>query len=491
MSRFETTPGSDKRKPRRRGAHWVTLPLVLVAMAPALMGQETCTTSPSSIDVQIPAPSAVVATPVFPVTILIVNADETTLSVTLDGNDVTSAFTKTNLLANTSATGKLTAGAGPHSIVATVHSSKGTSTGTSAFQSTFPAFFSPDDVVTGAVPVGMSVTVRGTIKGASHTTVPTFTASAHAKTAMAANPSESFAPGADRYALYAITQTAGLTLGQQAWGVGAKLSQDQWQTQRIAIPYPGDVVEVDGTVTKETIQSEERFVLAPITRIVTVSSPNTPMKDIGESCIQDTECRDDLICDRSSLTCSTFNEIGWGDDPRGVNGACSSDTDCATGFFCDPAYTIIDTGTFGVTHSAGRDTGRHICRLTNPSAAIESICPRTVTTDDVASGRFKQGKELCVHTHVHFPTFNPGDNDVHVQTVLTNPYAYPTGDPPVTLVGHAEENAPPYRDPANPTGRIDDPPPGQDMIAIGTVKYDDGHEWYELHPIQWWRAVTP
>ncbi|MBK7977274.1 MAG: hypothetical protein IPK07_29770 [Deltaproteobacteria bacterium] len=95
---------------------------------------------------------------------------------------------------------------------------------------------------------------------------------------------------------------------------------------------------------------------------------------------------------------------------------------------------------------------------------------------------------MCLRATVHFPLFNPGDNDVHVQAALANPHAYPVGSPPVALVGHATEVAPPYRDPAS---RREDrrSPPGVDMVAIGTVKYDDSHEWYEVHPIKWWRAA--
>ncbi|MBK7977273.1 MAG: hypothetical protein IPK07_29765 [Deltaproteobacteria bacterium] len=58
-----------------------------------------------------------------PITITLVNADETSLSVRVDGNDVTSAFTKTNLGANTTAQGNVALGAGPHTIVTSVQSS--------------------------------------------------------------------------------------------------------------------------------------------------------------------------------------------------------------------------------------------------------------------------------------------------------------------------------------------------------------------------------
>lgn len=468
---------------------FLALPILLVALAPALMGQETCTASPSSIDVSSPAPASVVGTPVVPITITLVNADETSLSVRVDGNDVTSAFTKTNLGANTTAQGNVALGAGPHTIVTSVQSSKGTHTDTSAFQVTFPAFFVPDQVITGLVPVGTPIVLRGTVKGASYKSVGTIAATSHPATATGGSEFIQYQPGSDRYALFEISQTAGLTVGQQAWGVGAKLTHDQWVTQRLPIPYPGDVVEVTGTVAKETFGGEERFVIAPVSQLTTVTSPNPALGDVGAGCSQDTQCRDDLICSRTSLTCSTFSAIGWGGDPRGVNGACTADADCPAGQFCDPAYAIVTSGTYGIHYSVSRDTGRRICRVTSPQAPLEELCPRTVTTDDVHSGRFKEGKEVCLRATVHFPLFNPGDNDVHVQAALANPHAYPVGSPPVALVGHATEVAPPYRDPANPSGKIDDPPPGVDMVAIGTVKYDDSHEWYEVHPIKWWRAA--
>lgn len=215
---------------------FLALPILLVALAPALMGQETCTASPSSIDVSSPAPASVVGTPVVPITITLVNADETSLSVRVDGNDVTSAFTKTNLGANTTAQGNVALGAGPHTIVTSVQSSKGTHTDTSAFQVTFPAFFVPDQVITGLVPVGTPIVLRGTVKGASYKSVGTIAATSHPATATGGSEFIQYQPGSERYALFEISQTAGLTVGQQAWGVGAKLTHDQWVTQRLPIP---------------------------------------------------------------------------------------------------------------------------------------------------------------------------------------------------------------------------------------------------------------
>ena len=52
------------------------------------------------------------------------------------------------------------------------------------------------------------------------------------------------------------------------------------------------------------------------------------------------------------------------------------------------------------------------------------------------------------------------------------------------------ENVPPYRDPA--TGRpLVDPAEGQLIDVVGTVHYDEGHVWWEIHPVKGYRLVGP
>jgi hypothetical protein len=38
-----------------------------------------------------------------------------------------------------------------------------------------------------------------------------------------------------------------------------------------------------------------------------------------------------------------------------------------------------------------------------------------------------------------------------------------------------------HEDPALPRGTTTDPTPGQDVVAVGTIRYDPGHGWYEVH----------
>ncbi|MBZ0254189.1 MAG: hypothetical protein K8I02_12690, partial [Candidatus Methylomirabilis sp.] len=294
-----------------------------------------------------------------------------------------------------------------------------------------------------------------------------------------------------RYALMKIGYTAGLNAGQAQWGLGARLSQTQLQTERVPIPYPGDAVEVTGTLTKELFGAEERFVVNPVTAISTVSSPNPVLADIGDACAHDMDCRDDLICNRGTLQCEQHAPFSWGGDPRGVNGACDDDSDCPAGQICMDGYTIKSPGqdaTYGANYSQGRDVGRKLCQVPDRNAPLASICPRTVTTDDLMSGRFLEGKEICLATQVFISVFNGpplvpgGDRDVHSQVLIENHLVYPEGNPPIVIVQAATENGPPYRDPANPQGALGDLPNGAKLVVLGTVKWDDSHEWYEQHP---------
>jgi hypothetical protein len=41
-----------------------------------------------------------------------------------------------------------------------------------------------------------------------------------------------------------------------------------------------------------------------------------------------------------------------------------------------------------------------------------------------------------------------------------------------------------YKNPALPGGAIVDPQPDQEVIAIGTYRYDPDHGWYEVHPVK-------
>lgn len=452
--------------------------LGLALLAPAL-GAATC--NPAAVMIVSPADGSTVATHVVFVKVQYANLTAGTAQVLLDGVDRAAELATTVAGATTTVQGNLVVPAsGPHVLVAK-GSAPGPVEARSDFTLTPPAYYVPDDAVTGIWAVGTAGTVRGEIRAASHKL----------------NGSGDREP--QRYALMRVGYTQGLSASQGQWGVGARLSQTQLQVQRIPIPYPGDVVEVTGTLAKELFGAEERFVVNPVTAIATVSSPNPVLKDVGQSCANDMDCRDDLLCNRTTLLCETHAPFSWGGDPRGVNGACDDDSDCPAGQICKVGYTIKSPGadaTYGANYAQSRDVGRKLCQVPDRNAPLASICPRTVTTDDLMSGRFLEGKEICLSAQVFLSVFNGpplvpgGDRDVHSQLLIQNHLVYPEGDPPIALVQAATENAPPYRDPANPQGALGDLPNGAKLVVLGTVKYDDGHEWYEQHPYKWYR-LTP
>lgn len=453
--------------------------LALALLAPALMAPN-CFFLPTAVTIEAPVEGQVFEQLTIPVRVVIRSSDDDLAQVRLDGVDVLDQLAIETVGFDLIVTGTLTvATTGPHVLTAAGAGGLTQDSDLVNFTVTMPVH-TPSDVVTGIVGVGEEVTVRGQVAGVSYKV----------------DASEDREP--QRYVLLHVPLMPGLTLGQIQWGLGARLSDQQWRVDRIALPYPGDVVEVTGTVGKELFRAEftgdeERFVLNPVTEFELVSSPNPVLADIGDACTHDMDCRDDLICNRHTLECELFAPISWGGDPRGVNAACDTDDDCPIGQICTPGYTIraaAEDPLFGAHYAQGRDTGRKMCNVPDRGAPAAEICPRTVTTDDLASGRFAEGKEICLRGQVFLSWFNPGDRDSHCQVIVKRPLTYPEGNPPMWLGQVATEVAPPQKDPLNPQGVLADLPPGKTVTVLGTVKFDDSHIWYEIHPYKWF-AVTP
>jgi len=76
------------------------------------------------------------------------------------------------------------------------------------------------------------------------------------------------------------------------------------------------------------------------------------------------------------------------------------------------------------------------------------------------------------------------DNDTHDQMRVDEPIPYPQPDITYDLFGGVTENGPIYKDPTLPGGPVLDPAEGQDVIAVGTYRYDPDHGWYEVHPVK-------
>ena len=81
------------------------------------------------------------------------------------------------------------------------------------------------------------------------------------------------------------------------------------------------------------------------------------------------------------------------------------------------------------------------------------------------------------------------DGDTHDQMVVDEPIPYPTADIAYNLFGATTENGPIYKDPSLPGGGVTDPVPGQEVIAVGTFRYDPDHGWYEIHSVKGTRSA--
>ena len=274
------------------------------------------------------------------------------------------------------------------------------------------------------------------------------------------------------------------------FAVGFHLPKATLDTRTVRLPQRGDLVEVTGRLT--TIDFRLDTLRVPVIDELTsyrILSSDAPMlADLGQACQHDMDCQDDLICERNHL-CQKPPTIKWGADFRNIDGTCVSDSDCPLGQVCDPRYTVNTTsGDYRIHYFPARNVGRHICQVDRASPA-QAHCPRSVTPEELLGGRFAAGKEVCVRSRIAFAVFVPGDRDTHVQGIVAQSEWFPDGNPTLDTFGHALENSPAYKDPANPLGPIVDPQANDEVELLGTVHYDESHFWWELHPIKWYRKL--
>jgi hypothetical protein len=293
----------------------------------------------------------------------------------------------------------------------------------------------------------------------------------------------------DRYILIRSVKPAGVTFGEEgfnsnrlepAWGLAVHLP-DLAPGQEM--PEVGSTIKVKGTFKRVTWN--QRAVDLPIIddATITILDGPPPLLAMGEACTLDQQCGARLICDRVTTKCGLPpREIYWADPWHDVNGACDADADCPLGQVCDPSYTIAATPPYGPHYLPTVDTGRHLCRLA-PGATVASQCPRIYTTRDLVGGRFVAGKEVCVRATL-FVAIQAEDGDTHAQMRVDEPIPYPEPDAAYNLFGATTENGPMYKDPALPGGAIADPKENQEVIAIGTYRFDPSHGWYEVHPVK-------
>lgn len=293
----------------------------------------------------------------------------------------------------------------------------------------------------------------------------------------------------DHYVLIRSTVPTGIVQGQPgftpgllapAWGLGIHLMDID---PAVPMPEVGAKLRVTGIVHHVTWNARE--IQLPILDDATIEVVSAPpaLAGPGAACTLDEDCNARLICARASQTCAPPpREIYWADPWHDVNGACDTDDDCPLGQVCDPSYAIAASGTYGAHYFVAQDAGRHLCRLA-PGSTVASQCPRIYTTRDVAGARFVTGKEICVRATLLTTTL-ASDGDSHDQTKLDEPIPYPTDDTAYNLFGVTTENGPIFKDPALPGGPIMDPAVDQEVIAIGTFRYDPDHGWHEIHPVK-------
>jgi hypothetical protein len=293
----------------------------------------------------------------------------------------------------------------------------------------------------------------------------------------------------DHYVLFRTEVPDGVTLGvpgfnagrlPQAWGLGVHLTDID---PAHSMPEVGATIQVTGTVAH--VAWNQRPQMMPVLENATIQilSGPPPLAGPGAACTVDDGCNPRLVCDRASMTClPPPREIYWGDPWHDVNGACTTDDDCPAGQVCDLSYAIQGSGPYGAYYFPQQDVGRHLCVLA-PGSTVASQCPRIYTVRDVIGGRFVTGKEICLRSTL-FVASMPVDMDTHDQMFVDEPIPYPTADAPYNVWGAVTENGPIYKDPARPGGAVMDPAPNQDVITIGTFRYDPDHGWYEVHPVK-------
>jgi len=276
--------------------------------------------------------------------------------------------------------------------------------------------------------------------------------------------------------------------GPPVFGVGAVLAGEVLRARTVRLPARGDVVEVTGTLATLRYNDEDQPILRPVVDLRVVTPVGPSLADVGAACALDADCQDDLWCDRASGKCVVpAEQLVWHSAVRNINGTCQTDADCPTRQRCQLDYTIVQSGQYAPHYAASRDVGRHLCRV-DETAAPSVHCPRPVAPEDVLSGRYPEGKEVCVRARVEFPVV-ASDRDTHVQLLIDGAKVFPLSTPLLDIFHFAAEITPLHKDPANPLGPMLDPPSSAMIETLGTVHYDDGHGWWEIHPMKWYRVL--
>lgn len=95
---------------------------------------------------------------------------------------------------------------------------------------------------------------------------------------------------------------------------------------------------------------------------------------------------------------------------------------------------------------------------------------------------------MCVEGDVQL-TVAAEDGDTHLQLKVDEPIPYPMMDAHVWFFGATTEIGPPHKSPDRPGGALEDPDIGSHVRVLGTIRWDGGHGWYEVHPVKPWWAV--
>lgn len=275
--------------------------------------------------------------------------------------------------------------------------------------------------------------------------------------------------------------------------LGLKLP-DSWFEEGGQVPPNGTYLEASGVFRIDTWNNHIVPMAGDIGHMAAIPSLSesgqiTPERpQLGETCQSDMECDDNLICNRSTNLCAHspgFQMRGstWHD----MNGACETDDECPLGQVCYLEYTIGDeSGEYTVFNLIDQDLGKHIC-VPQEGKSLESLCPQIGTPADLAGERYATGKEVCIKGKALVVALSPADAETHVQLEVDKPEAYPdiTGD--YATWGATTEIPPQYRNPILGDHTVGIPEKGEEIIVLGTYRFDEKHGWFEVHPVKaWW-----
>jgi hypothetical protein len=339
--------------------------------------------------------------------------------------------------------------------------------------------FTPEEIVANATD-GKAVTFEGTVHTISFDNTPTSDGGFDLKP--------------DRFLLVRSRMPPKVRLAEDdfdsgavlaAWGLGVRLAQVTLDDA--PLPQIGAKVRVTGTFQ----HVEWATISAPVIEDATIEilEGQRALGLVGAACDNDLDCHEQLICDRATTRCVVPPAVEWASSYRDVNGACVTDDDCPIGQTCDVRYTMQnDGGEYAPPYFAAEDAGKHLCVLPD-DATVASVCPHVYTSADLSGGRFVAGKEVCVRAETWLAV-HAEDGDTHLQVTTEEPLPYPAADTPYWIFGSTTENAPPYKDPSRPQGALADPGVGDVAIAVGTMRYDADHGWWEIHPVKHYFPVS-